>query len=404
MNGGNGGSSEVAKNVDIDVDAASKRFSLYVHIPYCQRRCPYCDFNAYAPGAWPEDRYTEALLAEIRQASETAPWSSGEVGTIFFGGGTPSLFAPASIGRILAGIADRFPIATDAEITLEANPGTVRLAALCGFRAAGVNRLSFGIQSLNDRHLRTLGRIHSADEARTAVALAREAGFDAVNTDFMFGIPGQSPEEWAADLRAALALDPGHISAYNLTYEEGTAFHAWRATGRLVPAAEDDEVTMYRETQATLAAAGYEQYEISNYARAGRECRHNITYWRRQPYLGIGAGAHSFAPTLPWGHRWSNARPPGLYMDLVGRQGRARVSEERPTREEAIGELVFLGLRLREGIDLESFAGAFGTTLEDARPALRRFLDDGLLERADVRLRLTGQGLLHADTLFAALM
>jgi oxygen-independent coproporphyrinogen-3 oxidase len=379
-------------------------FSLYAHIPYCQRRCPYCDFNAYAPGAWPEDRYTDALLTEIRQASTTAAWAGETVGTIFLGGGTPSLFSPASVGRILAGVTACFAVAADAEVTLEANPGTVRLDTLCGFRAAGVNRVSFGIQSLNDRHLRTLGRIHDAEAARAAVSLARDAGFDAINTDFMFGIPGQSLEDWVADLRTALALDPGHISAYNLTYEEGTAFHAWRAAGRLVPAAEDDEVAMFRETQRALSEAGYVQYEISNYARTDRACRHNITYWRRQPYLGVGAGAHSFASTAPWGHRWSNARPPGLYMDLVDRQGRAVVAEERPSRDEAIGEVLFLGLRLREGIDLGAFADAFGTPLEHARPAVRRFLDDGLLERAGPRLRLTGSGLLHADTVFAALL
>ncbi len=379
-------------------------FSLYAHIPYCQRRCPYCDFNAYAPGIWPEDRYTDALFAEIRQASTEAPWAGQEVGTIFFGGGTPSLFSPASIERVLTGIATCFPIAADAEVTLEANPGTVQLEALRGFRGAGVNRLSYGIQSLNDRHLVTLGRIHNAEAARAAVSLARDAGFDAINTDFMFGIPGQSLADWSADLRAALALDPGHISAYNLTYEEGTAFHAWRAAGRLIPAAEDDEVAMFRETQRALAEAGYQQYEISNYARTDRACRHNITYWRRQPYLGVGAGAHSFASTPPWGHRWSNARPPGLYMDLVARQGRAVVAEERPSRDEAIGELLFLGLRLREGIDLDAFVDGFGTTLERERPALLRFLDDGLLERSASRLRLTGSGLLHADTVFAALL
>jgi oxygen-independent coproporphyrinogen-3 oxidase len=379
-------------------------FSLYVHIPYCQRRCPYCDFNAYAPSTWPEGRYTDALLTEIRRAGESPPWSGDEVATIFFGGGTPSLFSPASIGRVLQTVAERFSIADGAEVTLEANPGTVTLEALRGFRAAGVNRLSFGVQSLNDRHLGTLGRTHNADEARAAVSLARAAGFDAINTDFMFGIPGQSLEEWAADLCAALALDPGHVSAYNLTYEEGTAFYARRATGQLLPAAEDDEVAMYREAQRTLTVAGYEQYEISNYARLGRACRHNLAYWRRQPYLGIGAGAHSFAPTLPWGHRWSNAKPPGLYMDLIERHGGARVTEEWPTRQQAIGEFLFLGLRLREGIDLESFAGAFGTTLERARPALLRFLEDGQLELSAPRLRLTQTGLLHADTIFAALM
>jgi oxygen-independent coproporphyrinogen-3 oxidase len=380
-------------------------FSLYVHIPYCQRRCPYCDFNAHAPPTWSEERYTATLLHEIHHAARSGTWPRDEeIATIFIGGGTPSLLSPDSIARILSAVRGAFAVTDDAEITMEANPGTVDARSLAGFRATGVNRISFGVQSLNDRHLLTLGRIHDADASRRAVGQARDAGFAAINTDFMFGVPGQSLEEWLVDLGGALALDPGHISAYNLTYEEGTAFHAWRAEGRLVAADEDDEVQMLLGTQRVLGDAGYEQYEISNYARPGRRCRHNVTYWRRQPYLGVGAGAHSFASKPAWGHRWANARPPELYMAMVEGQGHARASEEHPSREEAVGETLFLGLRLLEGIDVAAFAGTFGAAPDAARPALRPLVANGLLEQTTDRLRLTRAGLLHADSVFAALM
>lgn len=379
-------------------------FSLYVHIPYCQRRCPYCDFNAHAVSPLPEQRYVEALLQEIRQAAAHPAWASEDVATIFFGGGTPSLFSPASFVRILAGVRDCFPLSPEAEITLEANPGTVTEQTLLGFRAAGVNRLSFGAQSFKDRHLGTLGRIHSAAEAEAAVHLARRAGFDTINTDCMFGIPGQSVHDWMEDIRQALSLDPGHISAYNLTYESGTTFQAWRSEGRLVPVPEDDEALMFTQARDALRDGGYEHYEISNYARSGQACRHNLTYWRREPYLGIGAGAHSFCPTPGWGCRWENARPPELYMDLVARQGHAIVTDERPSREQAIGEFLFLGLRLLEGVAAETFAGRFAQPLDEARPALGELVDAGLLEWEKDRIRLTAVGLLRADSVFAALL
>jgi oxygen-independent coproporphyrinogen-3 oxidase len=376
-------------------------FSLYVHIPYCERKCPYCDFNSHGGTSWPEARYTAALTRELAHYAARPPWAGDAIATVFLGGGTPSLFAPASIGRILDAAAGAFGLAADAEITLEANPGTVSLETLQGFRRAGVTRLSFGIQSLHDRHLATLGRIHSAAAAVTAVELARRAGFEAINTDFIFGVPGQTVAEWDADLQAALALDPGHISAYNLTYEEGTAFHAWRAAGRLVPAREEDELEMFRLARARLGAAGYEAYEISNHARPGRACRHNLTYWRRQPYLGIGAGAHSFAAVPGHGRRWSNERQPDRYIARCEARDEARVAVEECTRPQAMGEFMFLGLRLARGIAVDEFARAFGTGPEQAYPALQRFAAEGYLEQTGSRLRLTATGLLMADSVFA---
>jgi oxygen-independent coproporphyrinogen-3 oxidase len=379
-------------------------FSLYVHIPYCQRRCPYCDFNAYGAPSWPEEQYTVTLLQELRAYAAGPPWCGQEVATIFFGGGTPSLFAPDAIARVLAGVGTCFPVAPDAEVTLEANPGTVGFDTLQAFRAAGVNRVSFGVQSLHDRHLATLGRIHDVADARAAVCLAREAGFESVNADLLFGIPGQSVAEWAADVRAALVLDPGHISAYSLTYEEGTAFHAERVAGRLVPVTEDDEAQMLTVGRALLIHARYEQYEISNYARPGQACRHNLTYWRRQPYLGIGAGAHSFAATPLYGRRWANARSPESYMQLIARQGHAVVVEEHPTQRQAIAEFLFLGLRLTEGVACDSFIDLFGNAPEVTCPALGELVEAGLLEACENRLRLTARGVLHADSVFATLI
>jgi len=379
-------------------------FSLYVHIPYCRQKCPYCDFNSYGGTSWPEHAYTEALLREIAHAGTIAPWSGEVIETVFFGGGTPSLFAPASIGRVLAGVNDWFHLSPDVEITLEANPGTVGSDALLEFRSSGVNRVSLGVQSFQDRHLETLGRIHKAETARNAIERAREAGFHSINTDLIFGIPGQSGDDWRADLEATVDLAPEHIAAYGLTYEEGTLFHAWRRAEKIRPASEDEEADMFTEAAGVLTRAGYEHYEISNYALPGHACRHNLTYWRRRMYLGIGAGAHSFAPTPRHGVRLANARPPQQYMALVDQKGHAVVTDERLGRQEAIGEFLFLGLRLLEGIDREEFEESFGVPPEEARPALGWLVEAGLLKRGQDRIRLTSKGLLQADSVFTSLL
>ena len=379
-------------------------FSLYVHIPYCRQRCPYCDFNAHAVEHVPEQPYAEALLGELRRAAGTGLWSGRTVDTIFFGGGTPSMFAPETIALLLHTVRDLFPVSPDGEITLEANPGTVDRARLTGYREAGINRVSFGVQSFNDRHLQTLGRIHDARAAARAVDDARAAGFDAINTDLMFGVPGQHPAEWRTDLDRALEADPGHISAYCLTYEEGTAFHAWRASGRLTPVEEEAEITMLLTACTVLGNAGYERYEISNYARPGRACRHNVAYWQRRPYLGVGAGAHSLTPAGPWGERHANVRAPALYIEMAGRQGSALASRECLVRDQAMAETLFLGLRMMEGVLLDEFSGRFGVSIAAARPSLATMLDAGMVEVADGRLRLTAAGLLQADSVFTALL
>jgi putative oxygen-independent coproporphyrinogen III oxidase len=382
-------------------------FSLYVHIPYCQAKCPYCDFNSYAASRWPEAEYVAALDAELAHYAAAAPWRGGVVRTVFFGGGTPSLFAPASIAGVLEEVERRWPIADGAEITLEANPGTVSGETLGGFRQAGVNRVSFGVQSFAAHHLRTLGRIHGAAEAEAAVGLARAAGFTDVSLDLIFALPGQTLAEWESDLRRACALGPDHVSAYNLTYEEGTPFHRWRLQGRLHSLPEETEVAMLTRAEATLGAAGYARYEISNYGRPGHACRHNLNYWRSGAYLGVGAGAHSYAPAHRepgWGRRWSNERQPSAYLRSVAEHGHARCAIEELDARQARGEFVFLGLRCLEGVDAACFTERFGVELITAFPQVEALRHDGLLEDVAGHWRLTPRGLLLADSVFATFL
>jgi len=410
----------------------SRQFSLYVHIPYCASKCPYCDFNSYAAARWPESEYVAALVGELAHAAGHEPWRNGRVATIFFGGGTPSLFTPESIAEVLAAVRRQWPVTksrvesselrvdsgtvesysltlasrlstvnSEIETTLEANPGTVTRDTLRAFRAAGINRVSFGVQSFTPRHLTRLGRVHDADEAVAAVRLARQAGFDNVNLDLIFAVPGQTLSEWEADLDTAVALAPDHLSVYSLTYEEGTAFHAMRRHGQLVPVPEEIELAMFTQAQERLGAAGYRQYEISNYARRGYECRHNLNYWRGGEYLGIGAGAHSFARTPVAGRRWSNEKDPNVYMRRVQVDGHAQGFEEALSERQARGEFVFLGLRCLDGLDTRAFAERFGVDFVTAFPHSETLRSDGLLAADDRRWSLTSRGLLVADSVFA---
>ncbi len=392
---------------DFPADRSPTRgFGLYIHIPYCDSKCPYCDFNSYAVARWPEADYAAALVDELTRHAGTPEWHGRRVETIFFGGGTPSLFAPASIERILARVRDLWRLADDVEITLEANPGTVDESKLLGFRSAGVNRISFGVQSFRARHLQTLGRIHSADQAIEALGLAQRAGFDNVNLDLMFALPAQDFDEWCADLDRACTLGTTHISAYNLTYEEGTAFFQWRAQQRLIPLDEDAEFRMFLETRRRLEASGYKAYEISNFAKPGAECRHNLNYWRGGDYLGVGAGAHSFVrtPGHRWGRRAANHRSPVAYLQAIQRGGEAEASNETLDRERAAGEFVFLGLRCADGLSLNEFSARFATPFLEMFSAVDRFLRDGLLEVEADRVRLPPAGLLVADSVFAGFL
>lgn len=377
-------------------------FSLYVHIPYCLVKCPYCDFTAYGVQTWPEERYIDALCAELRHSIPQAPWQGQTIESIYFGGGTPSLFSPASIARFLEVVTSLCPVVPDLEITLEADPATVTLEKLVGYRTIGVNRLSFGIQSFQPQLLKTLGRLHRVDDAFRALAWVRESGFTNLSLDLIFAVPGQTLELVESDLSQAFACTPEHLSVYNLTYEENTPFFAMKKKGLLRPVDEDDEVAMYTLIWERCSTQGYQHYEISNFARPGFFSRHNTHYWKGDSYLGLGAGAHSFAREPAWGMRWSNQRNPKTYMNQALASGTARSFVETLTREQALGEFVFLNLRQLDGFAPATFAERFGLSFIEAFPHVNDLLAQGLLTVEADNIKLTSQGLLVADTVFAS--
>jgi oxygen-independent coproporphyrinogen-3 oxidase len=361
--------------------------SLYVHIPWCVRKCPYCDFNSHAAQPdLPERAYVEALLADLDQ---DLPRVRGRaVETVFIGGGTPSLFSPEAISALLAGVKARLPLAAQAEITLEANPGTVDSGKFEGFRAAGVNRLSIGAQSFNDGHLQALGRIHGSQDAARAARLASEAGFDNFNLDLMFGLPRQTLEEALADIRAALALGPPHISFYQLTLEPNTLFYRYPPT---LPG-DDSLWEMQAACQAVLAGAGYRQYEVSAYARDGFRCRHNENYWRFGDYLGIGAGAHGKITDLSGNiaRLWKTRRP-AHYLETAGTPDSIAGAGPVAAAELPL-EFLMNHLRLREGFAPAVFTARTRLALDALEPGLARCLSLGLLERQGNAIRCTEQG------------
>jgi oxygen-independent coproporphyrinogen-3 oxidase len=388
---------------DGDNSNGARAFSLYLHIPYCQSKCPYCDFNSHAVASWPEDDYVRALVAEIERRAGEVPWAGRRLKTIFFGGGTPSLFRPESIAAILTAAERNFGIKSGAEVTLEANPGTVEAAKLGGMRAAGINRISFGAQSFNQARLKFLGRIHSAEETREAARTARRVGFERFNLDLIFAVPGQSVDEVLSDIAEAAALGPDHISAYNLTFEEGTAFFTDMKRGRIRPIDSDRQAEFYAAVREELPRRGYRMYEISNYAPPGHEARHNLSYWRAESYLGLGAGAHSFGrDEHGGGRRWWNERMPARYVEQALAGGLAEAGGETVDARSARGEFVFLNLRLRDGFALADFERRFGKSFDSVfggRAA--RLFEGGLLLRGEGRIYLSERGLEIADSVFA---
>jgi len=358
--------------------------ALYVHFPFCLSICPYCDFDRQASGFDRIDVYLAMVERELGQYAALG----ARVHSIFFGGGTPSLMQPAQVQRLLDAARATFAIDPDAEITLECNPGDADLAVLQGFKAAGATRLSFGVQSLDDAMLRVLGRRHTSQAARQAAAWARAAGF-AFNLDFMFGLPGQSPDHWQATLDQAVALGPDHLSCYLLTLDEHVPMGRDVARGRLVIPPDDTLAAMYDATRHTLAVAGYEQYEVSNWARPGQASRHNLTYWRDGAWLGVGAGAASAYA----GRRWKNTPSLERYIRSVERTGLAeRVEDEQPDRATQLLDHVTLGLRLREGIDRHAFAARWGLDLLDTLGETGAWLlETGILECDGQRLRVAAE-------------
>jgi len=373
--------------------------SLYIHIPWCAKKCPYCDFNSHAVRApIPEAEYVTALLADLDFELQTSAESRPLV-SIFFGGGTPSLFSGAAIGAILEGVAARLLFAPNIEITLEANPGTVEARHFQGYRAAGVNRLSMGVQSLNDRHLKALGRIHGADEARHAVDTARRAGFDNLNLDLMFALPLQTETEAQADLAGLIALAPEHLSYYHLTLEPNTAF-----ASAPPPLPDDDSAyAMLEQGQQQLAAAGYVQYETSAYAKPGREAQHNLNYWTFGDYLGIGAGAHGKRTRNGLVERRARHKHPRTYMERAG-SDQALQEVRSVVGDELAFEYCLNALRLHAGFAKADFEARTGLAFAALEPRLLKQSQNGLLLLDALRVQPTELGRNHLNRLLTELL
>ncbi len=413
--------------------------SLYIHIPFCSLKCRYCDFNSYAGIEELVPPFVDALVDEVRLWGEVVGRQSQGWGpepraveTVFLGGGTPSLLPLGDIERIMAALRDSFHLAPDTEVSLEANPGTVDEADLRGLVGLGVNRLSFGVQSFHDDELASLDRIHTAQETRDGYRWAREAGFRRVNLDLIYGLPGQPIAHWQASLEEALALAPEHLSLYALTVEDGTPLAYDVAQGTTPEPDPDVQAEMYEWSMERLVEAGYAQYEISNWARPGEECRHNLVYWRNGEWLGLGPGAHSH-----WGtnrgqgtrdmgdrvaYRFANVYSPKQYIErvreTVERGGSAdsdtaslitsmrQVAFSEPQTEGvAMADTAILALRLNEGLSLLDFRARFGRELDDVNgAALSEVTSLGLLERENGRVRLTPRGRLLANEVFVRLL
>jgi len=367
---------------------ATPPLALYIHIPWCVRKCPYCDFNSHAVrDDIPEQAYVDALIADLEQ-DLPAVWGR-VVDSIFIGGGTPSLFSPQAIERLLAAVRARVTLKPDAEITLEANPGTVDHERFAGFRSAGINRLSLGIQSFDDGLLDSIGRIHDSREALASVAAARRAGFENINLDLMFGLPGQTLAQALDDLRSAAALHPAHISWYELTIEPNTWFHRH-------PPQQPGDALLW-EIQAAgrelLAAAGYARYEVSAYALPGSECRHNLNYWQFGDYLGIGAGAHGklSAAASQTITRIAKTRHPRSYLESAHTAGRTG-SRTMLTPADAVLEYAMNALRLDRGFSMAGFTAATGLPATAIEQPVSLAVDRGLLYTADDVIRTTADG------------
>lgn len=367
-------------------------FGVYVHWPFCLAKCPYCDFNSHVRERVDHDRWRAALVAEVDHRAALSPGRT--VNSVFFGGGTPSLMEPATVGAVLDRIAERWAVAPDVEVTLEANPTSVEAGRFAGYRAAGVNRVSLGIQALDDADLKALGRAHSAAEAEEAIRLAHRH-FDRVSFDLIYARPDQTVAAWETELRRALDLAAGHLSLYQLTIEEGTRFHTLHERGELVVPDEDTAGDLYEATQAVLEAAGLPAYEISNHARAGQESRHNLVYWRYGDYAGVGPGAHGRHTGADGTKVATRAhRAPEVWLERVARNGHGLHESETVDAEARRTEFLMMGLRLAEGVAIDRFPAEAGAPLEGAvdRAALDRLVAGGFLAVGEGRLKATAEG------------
>ena len=384
--------------------------SVYLHIPFCKTKCTYCAFNTYTRLESLVPAFVEALIKEIRVAGHSQP-TQQPAHSIFFGGGTPSLLTPQQVQQIISALRQHFPFTPDVEITMEANPNDLNRPYLSQLREAGVNRLSLGVQSAVDQELKLFARRHDTDQIMGAVSAARMAGFDNLNIDLIYGVPHQTLESWAWSLRQTLALRPDHLSLYALGLEEGTPMRDWVMQGRLPAPDEDLAADMYDLATDVLADEGFEQYEISNWAKPGHACRHNLQYWRNLPYLGLGPGAHGYAG----GVRYWTILSPQRYIRVLqdaDEQGydypRTPATDEAVVVDQAneISETLIMGLRLTdEGIRWQQFQERFGTDLRALHgPTIDRFVTHHLLETDAEHVRLTRQGRLLSNLVFRELV
>jgi putative oxygen-independent coproporphyrinogen III oxidase len=380
--------------------AEGRAFGVYVHWPFCLSKCPYCDFNSHVRHtAIDQDRFARAFAREIETTA--ARIGSREVSSIFLGGGTPSLMAPQTVGRVLDAIGKHWRIASDVEITLEANPTSVEATRFAGYRVAGVNRVSLGVQALDDRSLKELGRLHTAREALDAVAIARRS-FDRYSFDLIYARPDQTPAMWADELKRAIAEAAEHLSLYQLTIEEGTPFFGLHAAGKLKTPDEALARALYDVTQEICGRHGLPAYEISNHARPGAECRHNLVYWRGEEYAGIGPGAHGRLDIGGTRHATATEKRPEAWLMRVEANGHGVTTDDLLNSEERADEFLLMGLRLTEGIDPKRYAALAGRPLDPGRIALLR--EEGAIAvDPDGRLRVTQAGFPVLDAVVADL-
>ncbi|MGB7290859.1 MAG: radical SAM family heme chaperone HemW [Thermodesulfobacteriota bacterium] len=374
-------------------------FGIYVHIPYCVKKCPYCDFNSYGVGRLvPEVEYTEALLAELDIYSDAI--ARHHLTSIFFGGGTPSLFSSKSIGRVIKKVLGIASPLESLEVSIEVNPKTADLGKLVAFKEAGVNRVSLGVQSFSDKKLRLLGRINSPQDSIRVLEDVKKAGFENVNADLMYGCSFETPDEWRSDIYKILEFNTTHVSAYCLTIEDDTVFSGLYSKGELVLPDEETLSYMISLTGDVLEREGYQQYEISNFAKPGFDCRHNMLYWRGENYIGIGAGAHSHLDRClqsEWGVRWANVKNPSAYMKSVFEHNNPVAFMEILDRQMALRDRVLMGLRLGEGVDLGKIEDRFSVNLMSRE--LDYLISDEFIELSDNRLRFNKKGLLVSNSI-----
>jgi putative oxygen-independent coproporphyrinogen III oxidase len=385
------------------VGAATREpLAVYIHWPFCRSKCPYCDFNSHVRERIEAERWTWALLTDLDRQAESA--SDREVVSIFFGGGTPSLMPPDTAAALIERVKRLWPVASDLEITLEANPNSAEAERFAGFAAAGVNRLSLGVQALDPAALKFLGRGHDRDEAMAAIALARNT-FPRYSFDLICARPGQTLAAWEQELDEALSLAGEHLSLYQLTIEAGTAFGNRAARGEILSADEDTAAALYEITQERLAEAGLPAYEISNHARPGAECRHNLAYWRYEDYLGIGPGAHGRITRDSGKVATQQVRAPEAWLDAIERAGTALEETTTITPATALAEMVMMGLRLTEGIPCSRFEALAGQDVEELfGAALPRLIDGGFVTLDSERLVATAAGRQRLNAVLAMLL